>query len=121
MFTVTKRYRTEQWFTADNTHDTGATEARPFFINWVLKDEEFEKYGNREVNLGSKIITDRGSRYIIIDTEKMEFTNEEELSFAFAKDIFYMSDFFIYLFSYTLLLWVVYSAITAYKAFKKFG
>ena len=86
-----------------------------------MKDEEFEKYGNREVNLVSQIITDRGSKYIIIDTEKMEFTNEEELSYVFAKDIFYMSDFFIYLFSYTLLLWLVYSVITIYQAFKKFG
>lgn len=71
--------------------------------------------------MGSQIITDRGSRFIIIDTQKMEFTNEEELSFTFAKDFFYMSDFFIYLFSYTLLFWVVYASFATYKAYKNFG
>lgn len=87
----------------------------------LMEDEEFEDYGNREVNLGSNINTDRGSKFIIIDTEKMEFTNSQELNFCFSLEIFYMSDFFIYLFTYTLFLWVLYSVYGTIKAFRTFG
>ena len=89
MFSLLESKRIQEWYADGHKNDVGAVEPRPFPFDLIVKDEKFEEYGNREVNLGQDISTERGADFIIIDTEKMKFTNDQELKFKFSKDSFF--------------------------------
>ena len=60
-YTITPAGLIQEWFTKWHNNDRGATRPRPWFISLFVKDEEFEKFNNREVNLVNSIANERGA------------------------------------------------------------
>lgn len=69
-YTMTHARVIQEWFTRLHDNDRGASKPRPWYINLIVKDEEYDKYLNRKVNEAKFVATERGAAYILIRASK---------------------------------------------------
>ena len=52
IFSLLESKQINEWYADGHDNDVGAVEPRPFPFDKFVEDENFNEYGNREVNLG---------------------------------------------------------------------
>lgn len=82
-----------------------------------MTDDAFKEFGNRKVNLGNAVATERGALYILIKASRMAGI----FRFDFAQVDFYLSEFFYKIIAYIISLWYLIAVIAGILAYKDFG